>query len=302
MTVKHQLHPRNQHKRGYDFKALCKTLPSLKPYVYLNKYQSKTIDFSDLQAVRTLNQALLAHFYQIDNWHIPQENLCPPIPGRVDYVHYIADLLNSLNDSKNVRVLDIGTGASCIYPLLGYRSYGWSFVATDIDPKSISNAQSILTKNKIAENQIECRLQSAPSKIFDGIVKPDETFDLTMCNPPFHQSLAKAMQGNSQKWANLNKAKGNISTGKETKAALNFGGQEAELWCQGGERTFVRNMIKESRKYGHQVTWFTCLISQKDNVSPLKLALKKQNVTQSKVVKMAQGQKVSRFIAWSFQA
>jgi len=32
-----------------------------------------------------------------------------------------------------VRGLDIGTGASAIYPLLGARVYGWSFLGTDID-------------------------------------------------------------------------------------------------------------------------------------------------------------------------
>ena len=59
-------------------------------------------------------------------------------------------------------------------------------------------------------------------------------------------------------------------------------------------------MIKESQTYAKQVLWFTCLVSQKDNVRPLKMALKKANVSQIEVVKMSQGNKISRFIAWRY--
>jgi 23S rRNA (adenine1618-N6)-methyltransferase len=38
-------------------------------------------------------------------------------------------------------VLDIGTGASCIYPILGQTVYQWHFVASDIDPISINTAK-----------------------------------------------------------------------------------------------------------------------------------------------------------------
>lgn len=81
---------------------------------------------------------------------------------------------------------------------------------------------------------------------------------------------------------------------------LNFGGQKAELWCPGGELAFIGRMIKESKTYQKQVFWFTCLVSKKDHLSKLKLSLKKSHAKQVKVINMAQGQKVSRFIAWSF--
>ena len=32
----------------------------------------------------------------------PNENLCPPIPGRADYIHHIADLL-SINNNKQIK-------------------------------------------------------------------------------------------------------------------------------------------------------------------------------------------------------
>ena len=337
---KTMLHPNNRHRHGYDIKALCLVHPALKPFVVntsvvntfgdtssvvKNKSIAKkgnkpksihklTIDFSNAKAVTELNTALLKQNYQIKHWKIPQGYLCPAIPGRVDYIHYLADLLketlnsetsDSLKNNKKrkvklkIKVLDVGTGAGCIYPILGHIEYNWDFVASDIDPISIKTANNIIQSNKGFSKAIECRLQPDNKQIFHGIIKADDFFHLTLCNPPFHKSLAEANAGTIRKWTNL--AKKDItnkqpSTGKH----LNFGGQKAELWCHGGEVKFIRDMIKESKGYQKQVLWFTCLVSKKDNLSAIKLSLKKAKVVQLRVIKMAQGQKISRFIAWSF--
>ena len=305
MITKITLHPRNKHRHGYDFTNLIKAHPTLSPFIIQNKHnQQETIDFSNANAVKALNTALLNKHYQIQHWNFPQGYLCPPIPGRADYIHYLADLLKEskaiIEKSKTtiegkISVLDIGTGATCIYPILGAREYGWYFVASDIDPVSIKAASANISANKNIAKQISCRLQKNSTNIFDGIINPNEYYHLTMCNPPFHKSLADANTGTSRKWQNLNK--GNSTHNKD---ALNFGGQKAELWCQGGEVAFIRQMIKESKTYQDQVLWFTCLISKKDHLSKLKLYLKKAQASKIKVFKMAQGQKISRFIAWSF--
>ena len=355
------LHPNNRHRHGYDLKALCLLHPALKDFIISGKEPSvkptndkktnaKTdakkdvaikknngngsinrliINFSNATAVKALNIALLKQSYQIKYWDIPQGYLCPAIPRRVDYIHYLADLLNETfncatlvefnrntnkdnntennntkdNKNKKVSVLDIGTGAGCIYPILGHSEYNWNFVASDIDPTSIKFANKIIQSNSGLSNAIECRLQPDNKQIFNSIIKDDDFFHLTLCNPPFHKSLADASKGTERKWTNL--AKNNSERNKPgTKALnsnnLNFGGQKAELWCPGGEVKFVRDMIKESKGYQKQVLWFTCLISKKDNLSAIKLSLKKTRVAQLKVIKMAQGQKISRFIAWSF--
>lgn len=300
--VKENLHNKNIHRHGYDFNALTKSYPPLAAFIISNKFnQQATIDFSNTDAVKALNFALLKTYYQIEHWNFPEGYLCPPIPGRVDYIHYLADLLkNSTVDITNkVTVLDIGTGASCIYPLLGARTQGWHFIASDIDPISITAANANVESNKGLTKQITCRLQKNSHYIFDGIIQPKEYYHLTMCNPPFHKSLADATKGTVRKWQNLSKEKNNNN--KQEKA-LNFGGQKAELWCQGGEVSFIRQMIKESKQYRDQVLWFTCLVSKKDHLSSIKLSLKKAKVAKINVVKMAQGQKVSRFIAWSFSA
>lgn len=296
-------HPRNRHKNGYDFVLLCAAHPPLKAFVFTNQYQTSTIDFSNPTAVKSLNYALLIQYYQITYWNIPEGYLCPPIPGRVDYIHYLADLLKTTNankipNGKIITVIDIGTGASCIYPILGQREYQWQFTATDIDPESIKTAKKIVLSNDNLAKNITCILQTDAELIFKNIILPDKQYDLTLCNPPFHRSLIEATQGTERKWKNLKKI--TDATKSPQKVKLNFGGQNAELWCAGGELAFIKKMINESIQYKLQVLWFTCLISKKEHVRPIKLALKKYNINEVKVINMAQGNKISRFVAWSY--
>ena len=297
------MHKKNRHKQGYNFSALVKAHPGLSKFVIKNKYNNQdTIDFSKPLAVKSLNCALLKSDYNVSFWDIPNGYLCPPIPGRVDYIHHLNDLLTQtvnklVTNNSPVTVLDIGTGASCIYPILGQREYDWRFVASDIDPVSIQVAEQIITANKGLKKAISCRLQLNSEHVFNGIINNGEFYHLTLCNPPFHKSLAEASQGTSRKWHNLNKASPKAQSNEQ---GLNFGGQKAELWCSGGELAFIGKMIKESKAYHKQVFWFTCLVSKKEHISKLKLSLKKSQASQVKVINMAQGQKISRFIAWSF--
>lgn len=288
---KGELHPNNPHKSKYDFEVLTKELPELKKFVRKNPRGEDTIDFSDNEGVILLNKALLKTFYAIDYWNIPKGFLVPPIPGRADYIHYIAELLEK---KENIKVLDIGTGANCIYPILGSQSYDWNFVASDIDLKSIENAKDIVEKNEKLKNKIVLKHQKNKDKIFDGIIEEGEKFHLTMCNPPFHSSLEEAIRANERKVKNLEK------DNKRIKKGLNFGGQKAELWCQGGEILFLEKMIKESVKFSSNILWFTTLVSNKDNLKPLKKLLKKICVKEIRVLEMSQGQKISRILAWKF--
>ncbi|WP_324010838.1 23S rRNA (adenine(1618)-N(6))-methyltransferase RlmF [Aeromonas hydrophila] len=291
------LHPRNRHQAPYDFDALCRRTPELQPFVFVNEHGTQTLDFADPAAVKALNKALLALHYGIAHWDLPAGYLCPPIPGRVDYLHRVADLLaesaGKVPTGKGVRVLDIGVGANCIYPLLGAREYGWRFVGSDIDPVSVK-AATLLAKSNGLGSQIECRLQGRAGDIFLGIVAPRERFALTLCNPPFHASLAEASKGTGRKLRNL---------GKEAtaKPVLNFGGQKAELWCEGGEAAFLANMITQSKAFASQCLWFSSLVSKKENLPAARQGLSRIGARQVRVLEMAQGNKVSRVLAWSFQ-
>jgi len=296
-SEKNILHPRNLHRERYDFEKLISNCPELKAFVSVNKHGIETIDFSNPNAVKTLNSALLQTYYGIQNWDIPKNYLCPPIPGRADYIHYIADLLaeSKIPNNSDVLGLDIGTGANCIYPILGNAIYNWSFVATDIDKKAIENCSKIIEANPKLIDAISLQQQTEPRFIFKNIITPEDRFTFTMCNPPFHASAEEANKSASRKVSNLNpKEKRN------TNPVLNFGGQNAELWCNGGEIGFITQMIYESAKYASQVLWFTTLVSKKENLPSIYKTLKKVNAVSVQTIDMAQGQKNSRIVAWSF--
>ncbi|PTT39728.1 23S rRNA (adenine(1618)-N(6))-methyltransferase RlmF [Chryseobacterium sp. HMWF028] len=294
---KSSLHTRNLHRNPYDFDQLISCVPELKHYVFVNAYQTATINFSIPQAVKLLNKALLLHFYTIKGWDIPDTNLCPPIPGRADYVHYIADLLTEQLDKipvgNFVKGLDIGTGANLVYPLISHKSYGWTMLGTDINQDSLRNAQHILDQNEDLTSIIQLKNQPETDHIFINIINPEDRFTFTMCNPPFHDSEESAMKGNIRKTKNLNKS-------KKIKPLLNFSGQQSELWCEGGELAFITKMINESTLFSNQVLWFTCLVSKKDNLNKLTHLLKKVKAVEVKTIDMAQGQKVSRILVWTF--
>lgn len=288
-----KLHPRNQHLHGYDLDMLCEKHNALAPFIITTPAGSKSIDFSNNKAVKTLNQALLKAHYNIEFWDIPDQNLCPPIPGRVDYIHHLADLLSTDNQQniptgRKIKALDIGTGANLVYPLTGSHEYNWHFTGSDIDASSIKIAKQIAQFNGL---KITLKHQKNASSIFKGIINQKDLFHLTLCNPPFHASADEASKGTERKWKNL---------GKTPPNALNFGGQNNELWCEGGEEKFISNMITESEQFAEQVIWFTSLVSKKETLATLEKKLSTLPIAEYKIIDMAQGQKVSRFIAWSY--
>jgi 23S rRNA (adenine1618-N6)-methyltransferase len=292
------LHPRNRFRHGYDFTELVRLSPALGPFVKPNAQGGISIDYADAAAVKALNQALLRQAYGLQTWDLPPGRLCPPVPGRADYVHHLADLLSGGDEAKiprgkAVRVLDIGTGASAIYPLIGTCEYGWSFVGVDIDAAALRWARQIVAANAVVASRIQFRQQSDTAVCFDGVVRGGETFDLSLCNPPFHASAAEAEAGTTRKLRQLGK-------GGE-KLERNFGGQANELWCVGGELGFIRRMIEQSALIPDRCRWFTTLVSKGEHLPPLRAALVNAAAVEVRVIEMAQGQKKSRVLAWTFQ-
>jgi len=295
-----ELHPRNPHRARYDFALLADSSAELAPFIRTNKFGNESIDFADAKAVKALNRALLNHFYGVSFWDIPEGYLCPPIPGRADYIHHLADLLAASNQGdiprgKGIKALDIGVGANCVYPIIGHREYQWQFVGSDINKVAIDTANAIVSSNTCLNGNIDCRLQTSNRLMFEGIWKQDERFDLTLCNPPFHSSNAKMQAESQRKWKGLNQGQKIPS-----KQGLNFGGQDNELWCEGGEERFINDMIIQSVDFGEQCYWFTSLVSKQANLSGIYRKLKQVGAKEVKTVEMAQGQKVSRFVAWTF--
>ena len=295
---KTQLHPRNKHRKRYDFQQLTQTCPELSAFVQLNDYGDTSIDFFNPEAVKMLNKALLKHHYGVDNWDIPKGYLCPPIPSRADYVHHIADMLASKNGGKipvgaRINCLDIGVGANGIYPIIGHQEYGWTFIGADIDPMSIESVGKILAANPSLHDAIELRLQTDNRDTINGILKRNERIDATFCNPPFHASRAEAQAGTQRKLNNLNQK-------KNAKLSLNFGGQNNELWCEGGEVEFIKNMMRQSRQYADSCFWYSTLVSKQTTLTPILDTLKQLKALEIKTIDMQQGNKMSRIVAWTF--
>jgi len=295
---KGQLHRRNRHQGRYDLESLATSYPLLKDYMITNKYGDESIDFFDPIAVKALNAALLHHFYDLNYWDIPHQYLCPPIPGRADYIHYMADLLAKKNGGeipkgKMICCLDIGVGANCIYPIIGSHEYQWSFIGSDIDEQSIASAKNIVDQNERLQGFVDLRLQSNSNQLFKGVLKEDDKIDLVMCNPPFHSSMEEAEAASQQKNKNLKKEKiGGLN--------LNFGGQSNELWCEGGEEAFIKRMIEESQDYSQQCFVFSTLVSKSKRLESVYRALEGVDALKVKTTAIGQGNKKSRIVSWTF--
>lgn len=295
---KARLHPLNKHKARYNFNELIAVYPDLQQYVSPNKFGDDSIDFFNADAVKTLNKALLKQYYNIDFWDIPDGYLCPPIPGRADYIHHVAELLGNSNYGKiptgnHIKCLDIGVGANCVYPIIGNAEYGWSFICSDIDEVALEAAKQIISKNKNLKKVVELKLQNKPKDSFYGIITKEYGIDVSICNPPFHSSLEEARKGTLRKLSNL---KGE----KISEPALNFGGINTELWTDGGENKFIRNMVRESKKFAESVFWFTTLVSKQSNLRSIYNALNTEEAIEVKTINMGTGNKTTRIVAWSF--
>ncbi len=165
-------------------------------------------------------------------------------------------------------------------------------VGCDISLDAVEAANHNVSLTESLKKNIEIRHQNNNANIFEGIIKEGEHFDFTMCNPPFHASEAEATKGTMRKLKNLK---------KEGHTGLNFGGQANELWCNGGEALFIKRMIKQSVPFKSQVGWFTTLVSKKENLPKIYKLLDKLKANHKTAI-MSQGNKQSRFVAWTFNS
>ncbi len=271
--------------------VLVKAEPILEQYIFTKKDGNKTIDFGEFEAVRALNKALLKSCYNITFWDIPPGHLCPGVPGRADYIHYAAEFLNTKLDSvKNLKCIDIGTGPSIIYPLLGHRIHNWSFIASEVDEVSLRCAKGIIEANGLG-SVIELRRQKDRNLILKNIVKPHERIDLLMCNPPFYASIEEATEKSKRKITNLKLRKTDRST---------FDGTKSELTYPGGELAFVKLLISESLEFRTQIKWSSALISNRQHIPNLIKFLEFKKVKEYSILKMHLGNKKLRILIWSF--
>lgn len=295
---KQQLHLRNRNREQYDLSALTSELPQLSTFITRSKAGKATIDFANPTAVKLLNKAILKHYYKIQFWEFPDKNLCPAVPGRADYLHHIADLLGRSNEGnipkgEQITGVDVGVGASCIYPLIGATDYNWNFIGADIDAKSIQVAQQIVEANPQFHGKITCKVQPNKHRFFDGIINKKDKVDFTICNPPFHASAKDATQSTQRKVRNL---KGR----KTDEVTRNFSGIHNELIYEGGEQEFIKKMIIESQQFSMNCFWFTTLVSKSSNLKVIYKTLEKVKATAVETISVGTANKSSRIVAWTF--
>eukprot|EP01117_Protostelium_nocturnum_P019110 TRINITY_DN8190_c0_g3_i1.p1 TRINITY_DN8190_c0_g3~~TRINITY_DN8190_c0_g3_i1.p1 ORF type:complete len:516 (-),score=109.31 TRINITY_DN8190_c0_g3_i1:8-1555(-) len=317
-NYKNGMHNRNALLQNEpNFEELAQLYPSFASYL-TEKVDSKgrkrmIMNWKSGEATREYNRTLLYHYYGISIF-LPQDQLCPNVGNRVNYIHFIQDLLtknpiSSSNDRfPSVKAIDIGTGASCIYPLLGAKINwpNWQFIGTDIDPVSLEIAEyniqlnfpwSFIKKSpsedeeaidKKETNEVIWREEdyfrliqlrkATEGKILMGVIKDEEEFDFCMCNPPFFSDLEETgLNGKVDCTAKVN-----------------------ELVTKGGETSFVSLLIEESLIFRERITWYSCMIGKKSDLKPLIIKLKQNGIFNFRTSELLQGRTTRWVIAWSF--
>ena len=291
------MHLQNPYQKRYDIKRLVEHYPSLQKFIVLNPSGEETINFSSSSGVYALNKAMLLADFNLTEYHLPTGYLIPPIPGRLDYLLHIRDFLsekyNIPLDSK-LRGLDIGAGANGIYCILAVQHLNWSMVGAESDAKAIEIAKANMDHTKTLQDKVEMRHQENKSFLLKNIIKSQEQFDFTICNPPFHSSREEAVKGSFRKIKNL----GGPMDNKEL--TLNFEGQANELWCNGGEALFIKRLIKESIMFKNRVKVFSSLVANSNNLLKIEKQLKKVKANYH-IIPMVRGNKKTRSILWWFE-
>ena len=263
----------------YDLKKLIYIKPELSEFV---SEDFQRIDLNTSKAVRLLNQALVLDKLKIAYWDFPKDNLVPPYPSRLEYLK----LLKDSNPESINKVLDIGTGATLIYPIIGAKLFKWNFVGVDTDQDSLDSAQNIIDQNKL-NNHIQLRLQKKPYAVLNNIILPQDQFDLVICNPPFYESMEDA----SKSFEKKSKFTGENTLFKGTKNEL--------VYEKGGELGFLKTYIRESKFYGLQCNYFSSLVSKKEFLRPLKVLIKKQGATATQT-KLSTKNKTHYILTWTY--
>ncbi|KAH6660961.1 hypothetical protein BKA67DRAFT_598940 [Truncatella angustata] len=253
------------------------------------------LDFTDPLSVMQLTKSLLKVDFDL-HIELPQDRLCPPVQNRHNYLLWIKELLDSsastysdtYEPDRKVVGLDIGTGASSIYPLLGCAQRpAWSFIATDIDTKSLSYA-----RNNVEVNRLSSRIRIVQRSVDGSIVPLDdleiESIDFTMTNPPFYASEAELTQ--------LAKLKS-----KPPNSACT--GAPNEMVCDGGEVGFFKRIFSESLILRKRVQWYTTMLGKQSSLQAVVQVFQEHEIENYAMTELIQGSKTRRWaVGWSFMS
>ncbi|KAK9711814.1 hypothetical protein K7432_007565 [Basidiobolus ranarum] len=281
-----QLHERNVYRqKPPNFAKLAERYPEFGKYVNVNQGIGK-IDFKDPEAVRQLAYTLLKDDFDLEV-DFPLDRLCPMIPNRLNYLLWIEDLLKAtkIDQEDIIKGIDIGIGASCIYPLLGCRlNSTWNFLGTEIDSRSFSYAKANVIRNELSD-RIQLYLNPTTKTLPLNEIDENSRYSFTMCNPPFYESYEQVEAG--------------INT-KKLKPHAVCTGSSNELITQGGEAQFISAMISESLELLDRVSWYTTMVGRKETLDIVVTKLKSSKINNYAVTEFCQGVTRRWGLAWSF--
>uniref|UniRef100_K3WZ68 AAA+ ATPase domain-containing protein n=1 Tax=Globisporangium ultimum (strain ATCC 200006 / CBS 805.95 / DAOM BR144) TaxID=431595 RepID=K3WZ68_GLOUD len=289
------LHARNRYKdNAPDFYQLAQLYAPFKQYVNDEK-QTASLAWDDPFAVRELTKTLLLHDFQL-HWSLPIDRLCPPLPNRLNYLHWIEDLLLEANiaalspSETSIYGIDIGTGASCIYALLGAQMHpNWRFLATEINAESFTSAQENVRRNPALETRVNVLRVQTQRLLREPLEQLKPSFGgannggvvhFCMCNPPFFDDMSEA----------------------DTNPSTCCMGSSNEMVCSGGEVAFINNMIDDSLVLRHRIVWYTSMIGKKSTVRKILAVLREKQIPQTRTTEFLQGRTKRWGIAWTFRA
>ncbi|CAO1303350.1 unnamed protein product [Diamesa hyperborea] len=289
MSSLNKMHPRNIYNNIPDFIKLAKNYPEFEQFVKLDISGKAKIDFKDHDTLRIFTKCCLLQDFNL-KVTLPVDKLTPTLPLRLNYILWIEDLVNFAGLQTNVVGIDIGTGASCIYPLLAVRSnIDWRIFALELDVVNFNHAQQNIDMNNL-QNQITLVLQHQnESRIFKALLeKENSTFTFCMCNPPFFRSEKDVLQGKNR-------------TGKRKAPKSLVVGSPLELVCNGGEYEFVKNIIDESLSLRKSIKIYSSMLGHKSTLVDLMSYLKEQKITNFTSTVFCQTGKTMRWgLAWTF--
>ncbi|KAJ6487757.1 S-adenosyl-L-methionine dependent methyltransferase [Mycena sanguinolenta] len=281
------MHPRNPYRTPPDFCELAESYPALKSHI-ISYSGGFSIDFKNEASQRRLTEALLHRDFGL-SLNLPLNRLCPPVPNRLNYVLWIQDIIRTtefLGHTLPVLGLDIGTGASAIYPLLSCRlESALSFVATDVDNFSLSCAQSNVEQNGLAD-RIQVFQTTPDAPIFAPLhQEPDLRADFTMCNPPFYSSREDVTTS---------------AESKEFEPNAVCTGADVEMITEGGEASFVRRMVDESVEIGERCRWYTSMLGKMSSITEIIGAIREHGIQNYGITEFVQGSTRRWAVVWSF--
>ncbi|KAK6191421.1 hypothetical protein SNE40_003115 [Patella caerulea] len=285
MALNRFMHPRNHYRNNKpDFSQLALKYPEFADHSTQDLNGKVCLDFKKANSVRILTQTLLKEDFDL-NVELPDDRLTPTLSSRLNYIHWIEDIFG--DSYKELRGIDIGTGASCIYPILGCKINNWSFLATDVNEKNLEYANKNVKGNNM-QTKIQVVKVEEGTCIPQFVLSSDQSYDFVMCNPPFFADHMEAQAITTTRKVDRPDPP-SMSTA-----------EDCESIVPGGEAQFIKQMIQDSFQLKEKIRVFTSMVGKKINVSVIKEELKRRQISNFSTTEFCQGKTMRWGIAWTF--